>query len=48
MIVRKQKFLKGKKIKNEVDEETDFTRKKVSKLIIGPNNYWNLQWKNVI
>ena len=47
MIMKKQKFLEGK-IAHHLDEETDISRKKVSKLIIKPNNYWNLQWNNLI
>lgn len=46
MILRKEKW-QGKK-KSEIDEDTDISRKKVSKLIIGPNNYWNLQWNNLV
>ena len=47
MIMHKQMIQEGKKTQ-QLDEETENSKKKVSKLIIGPNNYWNLQWNNLI
>ena len=31
-----------------LEQENDQSRKKVSKLIISPNNFWNLQWNNFV
>lgn len=47
-MVQRDKEKKNIHIENneEEDIETSDSKKKVSRFIIGENNYWNMQWNN--